>query len=279
MKDCEVTGKSSGTTDKPKFSLLAFWKTHLLPKLEALARKYGCVMRFQWDGAGPHTEEELVAWLQAEFGKRGWMFVFQPSQSPETNIHDFFIFPAMSKRMDRQTGGTTLLRVPQIAEAAFRVFQTMDPAPLHRSWAAHHALVSELLADKGSNEFLRDSSRFHWGVRRAFRWVPAELADAEDGGGRLEVVEEQFSKLEDVITMNVSGVEIPKTFENLQEDERVALQRAQNGVSVWGTRAPAAVVDAAEAAAAAAVAIAAAAAAASGARGSGRVRRLPEQFS
>jgi len=125
---------------KPKFSLLAFWKEVLLPKLEALARKYGCVIRFQWDGAGPHTEEELVAWLRTEFGKRGWMFVFQPSQSPETNIHDFFIFPAMSKRMDHQTGGTTLLRVPQIAKAAMQVFQTMDPAPLHRSWAAHQSL-------------------------------------------------------------------------------------------------------------------------------------------
>jgi hypothetical protein len=265
---------------KPKFSLLAFWKEVLLPKLEVLARKYGCVIRFQWDGAGPHTEEELVAWLRTEFGKRGWMFVFQPSQSPETNIHDFFIFPAMSKRMDHQTGGTTLLRVPQIAKAAMQVFQTMDPAPLHRSWAAHHALVSEMLADKGSNEFLRDSSRFHWGVRRAFRWFPAELADAEDGGGRLEVVEEHIGKLEDVITSNLSGVEIPTTFENLQEDERVALQRAQNGVHAWGAHAPAAVVLAAEAAAEAAAAIgapaaaaAAAAAAASGARGGGRVRR------
>jgi hypothetical protein len=96
----EIRGSQEQAKDgTPKFSLLVYFKDVLIHKLESIAREYGIIIYFQWDGAGPHTDKKLVDWLRAEFDKRGWIFKLQPSQSPITNISDACIFPSLSKKV------------------------------------------------------------------------------------------------------------------------------------------------------------------------------------
>lgn len=81
----------------PKFSLLHYFRDEVLKDLDAAAAKYSAIIRFQWDGAGPHNEAVLLKFLNSEFGKRGWIFDFQASKLPILNVHDACVFPALSK--------------------------------------------------------------------------------------------------------------------------------------------------------------------------------------
>ena len=76
----EVTGHVDSAGGVPKFSLLKHFRDSLIPALEEKARKYNCIVKFQFDGAGPHNDKELLKFLRDEFAKRGWIFKFQPSQ-------------------------------------------------------------------------------------------------------------------------------------------------------------------------------------------------------
>jgi len=44
------------------------------------------IVRYQEDGAGPHTAKELINFLDEGFNKRGWMMIRQPPNSPITNV-------------------------------------------------------------------------------------------------------------------------------------------------------------------------------------------------
>lgn len=106
----EITGSTEGTAKKPKCSLLKFHKETEMPRLEQIAQQIEtetmkkCVIRCQIDGAGPHTDKKLLAWLQCEFNKCGWTLKFQPPNSPLTNIKDCCVFPAMSKAVTAEQG-------------------------------------------------------------------------------------------------------------------------------------------------------------------------------
>jgi hypothetical protein len=51
------------------------------------------------DNAGPpHIDKTYKIWLQAQFGQRGWKLEHQAPKGPYTNVLDFQMFPAMSKR-------------------------------------------------------------------------------------------------------------------------------------------------------------------------------------
>ena len=50
------------------------------------------------DGPSMLLLREKIAYLhQQEIGNHGWLFVFEPSQSPITNIHDAYFFPVLSQ--------------------------------------------------------------------------------------------------------------------------------------------------------------------------------------
>ena len=59
-----------------------------------------------------------MAYLNQEnFEKRGWIFAFQPSQSPITNIHDAYIFSALSRTITIEQGvtnGSPILKGEQL---------------------------------------------------------------------------------------------------------------------------------------------------------------------
>ena len=60
-----------------------------------------CIV-FQEDGAGLHTDATYLKGKQKLFSERDWLIFNQPSQSPTLNVHDFTIFPAMSKAVTRE---------------------------------------------------------------------------------------------------------------------------------------------------------------------------------
>ena len=84
----EITGSDEGNATNPKFSLLKFWRDIVIPKLEELCKKHGCIIRHQEDNAGPHRETVYRNFMMDEFTKRGWIYKPQPPQAPITNTND-----------------------------------------------------------------------------------------------------------------------------------------------------------------------------------------------
>ena len=91
FENWEITGSDKGSKKSPKFSLLKYWSDKLLPALDAQAQQLErdtnkkIIVRFQWDNAGPHTNQRLKNFLTLEFDRRGWLFTPQPPNSPLTN--------------------------------------------------------------------------------------------------------------------------------------------------------------------------------------------------
>ena len=58
--DCNVTGSDEGTSNNPKFSLLALFRDQVFPKIDELVRPGGAyegyLPVFQGDNAGPHVD-------------------------------------------------------------------------------------------------------------------------------------------------------------------------------------------------------------------------------
>ena len=94
--DVELKGDSVGTPQKPKFSLKKMWLDDILPYLDEITGTGGPLenfkVKFQEDGAGPHTKKSYVSFLKAELDKRGWYYTPQPPNSPLTNVLDLLIF-------------------------------------------------------------------------------------------------------------------------------------------------------------------------------------------
>jgi len=105
----EMTGSYKGTVKRPKYPLTEFFAEEIV-RLEAVAQKIGSetgkrvVVRYQMDGAGPHRDGKLLAFLDEELGDRGWHLKFQPPNSPITNVKDACIFPSLSKRISSAQG-------------------------------------------------------------------------------------------------------------------------------------------------------------------------------
>ena len=159
------------------------------------------------------------------------MFVFQPAQSPITNVNDAMIFPSLSKRVSKETNGTMLLQKEDIVKTVERVVANMDPYTVGRCWAAHPFIVGDMLAHKGTNSFLRQSGALSFGIRKSF----FELTD-EHGTKTLEVIEERAVELTNTIQerLDTSGFDITTDWSVLQEDERNALQARKDGKPYWG---------------------------------------------
>lgn len=104
FKNMEITGSKKGTKKDPKFDLLSWFKETEIPALDALCRRVEsecpgkkAIIRYQMDGAGPHTDGKLQSYLKEAFSLygRGWMLVPQPSNSPITNTKDDSLFPSI----------------------------------------------------------------------------------------------------------------------------------------------------------------------------------------
>jgi hypothetical protein len=121
------------------------------------------------DGAGPHRDHRLLAFLDEELGARGWHLKFQPPNSPITNVKDACIFPSLSKRISAEQGlsnGGRLYSKDQLWEAIKVAWSSFPLDTIGRSYIMHHQVVNAIASCKGSDDFLREKSYFHANVRK-----------------------------------------------------------------------------------------------------------------
>jgi len=71
-----------------------------------LTEETGCriVVRFQWDNATPHIDNNLVTYLKSEFNQCGWFLSPQPANSLLMNVNDAHFFPALAKSVSAHQG-------------------------------------------------------------------------------------------------------------------------------------------------------------------------------
>ena len=182
FRGMEITGVDTGSDKKPKWALKAHFRDTLFGKLEQAVADaeesnggWAVVVDWAWDGAGPHTHQQLATYLGDEFSRRGWIYGHQPSQSPVTNIHDQCIFPSMSKHVSTESAvrhGKRCLREEEIWSVSSRVWETMPLTTIARAFSSQPQVQAAVIASKGGNEFLRGSGQGHYGVRKAYVECP-----------------------------------------------------------------------------------------------------------
>ena len=196
----EVTGSTvavkikTAKAKKPrivqKYSLMHdWWMGGELQRLDSLTEelsdKHNCkvIVRYQWDGAGPHVERQLLEFLDYEFHvKRDWIFMNQPSQSPHTNAHDCAIFPALSKLVTQQQAmkynGRYVMDPNKIWTLVKDAYNSYPKESIARACVHHHQMVNAIASCKGGDQYLKSNGGgLHCGVRRAY----APLYEEEDG--------------------------------------------------------------------------------------------------
>jgi hypothetical protein len=170
----EITGSYKGTVKRPKYPLTEFFSDEL-QRLEAIAQELeSCtgkrtIVRYQMDGAGPHRDGKLLAFLDEELGARGWHLKFQPPNSPITNVKDACIFPSLSKRISAEQGlsnGGRVFSQDQLWEAIQSCWRDFPLDVIARSYVMHHQVVNAIASCAGGDQFLRDKSYFHANVRK-----------------------------------------------------------------------------------------------------------------
>ena len=175
-QNMEVTGsqEQSKSDKSPKFSLLSYFRDTLFPILDDQARANGVKIFFQWDGAGPHKDAKLTSYLRTEFDKRGWIYQFQPAQSPITNINDACIFPSLSKTISSQQargfeGKRRILKKDEIWNAVSAAWEELSLETVGRAFAGHAQVVSGLLHQKGDHsKFTRGVNNLNFGIRKTY---------------------------------------------------------------------------------------------------------------
>ena len=194
----ELTGSSEGTDKLPKMSLLKAYRDTIVPDLERKVverfsengSKKVCIV-MQEDGAGLHTNATYLKGKRALFDDRDWLIFNQPSQSPTLNVHDFTIFPAMSKAVSREQAlvyGSRVMKGEELNKAVTSVFDDRDNLPaMSRGFAGHHQVVCSVLEHAGDNSYLKEKRGTSFGVRRHF--IENEERDGVDGVISIDIPE------------------------------------------------------------------------------------------
>ena len=124
---------------------------------------YDVRVKYAMDGAGCHQDKRFLTYLENDFKERGWMFRFQPSQSPITNVHDAAIFPSLSKRVSNEQGMTNrsyILRGEQLWETVKESWNKMPLSTIARAYAGHHQIVNAIINNKGGTIFYTQKAAY-----------------------------------------------------------------------------------------------------------------------
>ncbi len=161
----EITGSAKQKDGKKKFTMLAFFKNTLLPKLdekaEELSQKLNkrIVVRYQHDNAAPHMEKNFKRFLEQQFAQRGWLIGYQPPCSPTTNVNDAYLFPALSKMVSRSQAinfrGKTL-DTEELWSLAKETFASYPLEKLSMAFVQNEQVACAIMEDKGGNEHTKE---------------------------------------------------------------------------------------------------------------------------
>jgi len=178
--DCELTGSNSGTSSKPKCSLLELFRTTHIPQVETLVGPGGLyegyIPVWQPDGGSAHVEgtrEGVVVggfmqYITDLMQRKGWLWEPQAAQMPYINACDLFLFPLMSRlhaRMLREIGGMPSPDV--IWEHVKKVFRDIPSADVAKAHLLAYRVAEKVIAEHGGNHFL-DEGGCHAGIGADF---------------------------------------------------------------------------------------------------------------
>lgn len=107
-------------------------------------------------------DEEFVA-------KHGWLWTYQPGNSPLTNVKDACIFPAMSKRVSAEQGlgnGSRVLEGEQLWDTVSKAWESLPEETIARAYTGHHQIVNAIAACKGGDDFVRANNGLSFGIRK-----------------------------------------------------------------------------------------------------------------
>ncbi len=176
--DMEVTGSEKGDINGQKFDLLTHHITVIFPRFKDIIKqeeekKRGLVIKvkYQIDGAGCHTDKKFQAYLEGYMNRNGWIFAFQPSQSPITNVHDSCIFPSLSKRVTKEQGilkGSKQLNGEELWKVVKYTWEKLPNQVISRAFIGHHQIVCSLLHHHGDNTYLHEKDGLHFGVTKCY---------------------------------------------------------------------------------------------------------------
>ena len=102
MCNTTVTRSDAGTSEKPKFSLLACFLETIFPKISQLVdvggpyEGYSVVI--QGNNAGRHQDVTFKTNVTNYCNSKGWFWIPQAPQMPYSNNLDLAVFLSMSKR-------------------------------------------------------------------------------------------------------------------------------------------------------------------------------------
>ena len=174
MCDTTVTGSDTGTSEKPKFSLLACFLETIFPKISQLVdiggpyEGYSVVI--QGDNAGPHQDATFKNTVTNYCLSKGWFWIPQAPQMPYSNNLDLAVFPSMSKRHTQLISGysnRSVAKSDDIYDAASRVWQCLPSAIIAQGYVLAFRICKKIIEMKGDNSFL-SGSQFHLDVRNDF---------------------------------------------------------------------------------------------------------------
>ncbi len=178
FKSLEVTGSNPGTEKEPKFPLVKYFEETELPKLDLIAAEVArlnpgkkVIIRDQMDSAGPHKDQKLNNFLEEKYDERGWQIVFQPSNSPITNVKDDCVFPALSRHVSQEQGitkGSQLYQPDELWEAVQKCWTAFPLDTLARAYVRHAQIASAIAECEGGDDFVREKKGLHFGVRNSY---------------------------------------------------------------------------------------------------------------
>jgi hypothetical protein len=173
LVDCNVTGSDQGSSDQPKFSLMALFRDHIFPKILALVDSSGAYEGYlpviQGDNAGPHTDASYIKYVTDYCLEKGWKWEPQAPQMPHMNNLDLAVFPMMSKchsQLLKEYSGKMAPK-QEIWEKASMVWSQMGSPEIARGFILAFQIVQKVINNKGDNAFLQ-SHDFHSSVRSDF---------------------------------------------------------------------------------------------------------------
>ena len=111
------------------------------------------------DSAGPHTDKNLLEFLDDEFTERNWMLVRQPPQSPLTNVKDTCLFPSLSKTVSWNQSNlynNKLLDGEDLNNCVQLAFENLPLDTIARSYLGHHQMVCAIVKDQGGDQHMKE---------------------------------------------------------------------------------------------------------------------------
>jgi hypothetical protein len=176
-----VTGSDEGTSNNPKFSLMALFCDQVYPKIAELVSPGGTYCGYlpviQGDNAGPHVDGAFHTSVKAFCGSNGWKREPQAPQMPHINNLDLAVFPTMSKRHSSLLKMYSNLQAPheEIWKTAREVWSNLGSAKIARGYILAYRIAAKAIKSGGENTFLRQQD-FHSGVHSDFYDTPKGVA-------------------------------------------------------------------------------------------------------